>query len=142
MAKLKKDGTKKNSGRPPRFKTEQEFKDAVFGYLKICEEKGKMPNIAGFCAFNGIDRTVYYDYAKKYPRTKKGFEAFLEDVWVQRLSSTSPTGAIFYLKNAFREDYKDRTETDITSGGKPIPILNGLHRNRGHKKDTILNQKD
>jgi len=33
---------------------------------------------------------------------------------VQRLGGTTPTGAIFYLKNAFKDDYKDRHETDTT----------------------------
>lgn len=124
MAKIRKDGMVsrqgQGGGRPPRFKSEKEFKIAVDNYSLECEKEGKMPNIAGFCAFHGINRTIYYDYAKKYPHTKKGFEAFLEDVWVQRLSSNSPTGAIFYLKNAFREDYKDRIETDVTSKGEKI----------------------
>lgn len=120
MAKLRKDGKKKESGKPPIFKNEQEFLDAIERYLKNCDEVKKMPNIAGFAAFNKMGRETYYDYAKKYPNTKKRFESFIEDIWVQRLGGNSPTGSIFYLKNAFREHYKDRNETDLTSGGKPI----------------------
>lgn len=89
-------------------------------YLKDCEEKVKMPNVAGFCAFEHTSRDTYYEYGKKYPDTKKAFEAVVENVWVQRLGGNSPTGAIFYLKNAFREDYKDRHETDVTTKGEKI----------------------
>jgi hypothetical protein len=41
---------------------------------------------------------------------------------VQRLAGTTPTGAIFYLMNAFRDDYQEKS--DITSGGLPISSLN------------------
>lgn len=128
---------KKKKGKPPIFKTEEEFKAAVEKYRGYCEESGKMPNVAGFASYVGMGRETYYDYAKRYPHTKKGFEAFLEDVWVQRLSSNSPTGAIFYLKNAFREDYKDRKETDITSGGKPIEGFNFLKPNETDNKADL-----
>ena len=129
MEKLKKDGTPskqgEGGGKPPIFKNEQELQLALLDYVKFCEEKRKMLNVAGFCAKNGFGRDRYYEYAKKYPNTIKAFEAGLEDAWVDRLASASATGAIFYLKNKFKELYKDRTETDITSGGKIIPILGG-----------------
>ena|SRR3990167_6124496 len=133
--KTKKDGTiskqGENGGRPPIFKNEREFLSAIEEYLANCETKKKMPNVAGFAAFNKIGRERYYDYAKKYPHIKRQFEAFVESEWVDRLAGTSATGAIFYLKNAFREFYKDRTETDITSGGKKIqPILGGLSKKK------------
>lgn len=127
---------KKKVGKPPHFKTEEEFKNGVKQYSDKCEAEKKMPNIAGFASFHGIDRTVYYDYAKKYPNTKRGFEAFLEDVWVQRLGSNSPTGAIFYLKNAFRENYKDRHETDLTSKGEKITGFNYLAPNEKPRPDN------
>lgn len=143
--KLKKDGTPskqgEGGGKTPIFKNEQEFQQALIDYLKFCEEKKKMVNIAGFCAKNGFGRDRYYEYGKKYPNTKKAFEASLEDAWVDRLASASATGAIFYLKNAFREFYKDRTEQDITSGGKPFSILDGvtkknaIHKSNGDKQN-------
>lgn len=134
MPKLKKDGTPskqgEGGGKPPLFKNEEEFEKAVIDYLSYCVEKRVMPNVAGFCAKSWMGRENYYVYAKKYPHTKNAFEAVLEDVWVDRLKNAGATGAIFYLKNKFREFYKDRTETDITSGGKVIPILGGLSKKK------------
>jgi hypothetical protein len=105
-----------------KFKTPKEFRDALWSYLDTCAEKKEMPNIAGFCAFREIGKRTYYDYAKRYPHIKRAFEAVVENVWLQRLAGTSATGAIFYLKNAFREDYKDRNETDITSKGESLVV--------------------
>ena len=113
------------------FKNEQEFLNSLLVYANNCVSEKKMPNIAGFCAMNEMGRDRYYEYGKKYPNTKKRFEAILEIAWVERLGGANATGAIFYLKNAFREFYKDRTETDITSGGKKIsPILGGLSKKK------------
>ena len=137
MAKLRKDGLFKKSGRPPIFKTEQEFRQALLNYLTYCEENKKIINIAGFCAKNGFGRDVYYDYGKKYPHTKKAFEASLEAAWVERLAGANATGAIFYLKNAFREFYKDRTETDITSKGEKILGIDYITPKNGGKKVKI-----
>ena len=134
MTKLKKDGTPsrqgEGGGKTPIFKDKESFLKSIEAYLTDCGEKGKMPNVAGFAAFNKFGRDTYYEYAKKYPDIKRQFESFVESEWVDRLAGTSATGAIFYLKNAFREFYKDRTETDLTSGGKPLPILGGLKRKK------------
>jgi hypothetical protein len=108
-------------GRPLKYNTEEDFNQALESYLDWCVEKHSMPNIAGFCAAQHMSRETYYEYGKKYSDTKKAFESFLESAWVQKLGGPSATGAIFYLKNAFREHYKDRNETDITSGGEKIP---------------------
>ena len=67
-----------------------------------------------------ISRPVYADYKKKFPDTIKRAENIIENAWVQRLSGNAATGAIFYLKNAFHLYYRDRRETDITSGGEPL----------------------
>lgn len=79
-----------------------------------------MPNKAGLCVFLRIDKSTYNDYKQKYPDTIKEVEAVIENAWVQRLRDPGATGAIFYLKNAFKEDYKDRHETDITSKGEQV----------------------
>src|SRR3990167_7295649 len=138
MAKFKKDWTPskqgEGGGKPPIFKNEQEFRQALLEYLKFCEEKRKMVNIAGFCAKNDFGRDRYYEYRNTYPNTSKAFESSLEDAWVDRLAGASATGAIFYLKNAFREHYKDRTEQDITSGGRPFTILSGATKKNGNNK--------
>jgi len=111
-------------GKHPTFATEAEFEDKVARYLTECMTKQRLPNVAGACAFMDIGRTTFYDYCVKYPNTQKRIEARIEDAWVNRLGEPGATGAIFYLKNAFRELYKDKHETDITSKGEAIqPLL-------------------
>lgn len=103
-----------------KFKDAADFDRATKAYISSCVTLKLLPNIAGFCAANGFGRDTYYEYAKKNADTKKSFESAIEAVWVQRLGGPNATGAIFYLKNAFREDYKDRHETDITTKGEAI----------------------
>src|ERR1035437_6569165 len=108
------------SGRPPRFESEKELADALVKYFKACSETRDMPNKAGLCVALHISSDTYSEYRKKYPDTIKGADGIIENAWVQRLAGTTPTGAIFYLKNAFKEDYRDRTETDVTSMGEKV----------------------
>jgi hypothetical protein len=87
-----------------------------------------MPNKAGLCIWLNIHKDTYNEYKKKptFSDALKGAEMWIENAWVQRLAGNAPTGAIFYLKNAFKEDYKDRSETDITSGGEKLNIASPL----------------
>ena len=47
------------------------------------------------------------------------------------MSGNNAAGGIFLLKN--NHGFKDRSETDVTSGGQPIPILGGVSV---HKDDS------
>lgn len=110
-------------GRPPKFKTPKELEEVIELYIEDCKPL-KMPNKAGFCVFSRIHRDTYVEYKgnkdKEFSDAIKRFEAVVEEAWVQRLAGNSPTGAIFYLKNAFSQDFRDKVETDITSGGEKI----------------------
>jgi len=64
---------------------------------------------------NYENRDEFFDTIKE---AKSKIENFLE----LQLNSTSPTGTIFNLKNNY--GWKDKNETDITSGGDALaPIL-------------------
>ena len=122
---------KKKRGRKPKYKTSALLEERIAGYFDQCQQGNLMPNIAGLCIFLELDRTVLWDYEKKFPNAVKGAKRAIESIWVQRLGGPNATGAIFYLKNAFHEFYKDRHETDITSNGKTIgAILDGLEKNK------------
>lgn len=123
LFKMAKESTQKNKGgRPPKFATLEDLGRELKKYFDSCIESRTMPTKAGLCLFLHISRDTYNEYKKKkeFSDALKGTELYLEDAWIQRLAGNSPTGAIFYLKNAFKEEYKDRHETDVTSGGKPI----------------------
>lgn len=105
------------------YGSEKELDDTIMAYFQYCyfKENGKarvtafIPNKAGLCLFLNISRETYSQYRKKYPDTIKKADAFIENAWIQRLQTNAPTGAIFYLKNAFKEVYKDKHEVK-TSG--------------------------
>ena len=84
-----------------------------------------MPNKAGLCVFLKISRETYYEYRRnRYIDAIKEFEAATQDIWVQRLGGTTPTGAIFYLKNAFSEDFSDNANSVIINNNTQVNHLN------------------
>jgi len=111
-------------GRPPKYKTVEDLASKADAYFGHCLEIKELPEKAGLCLALGISRDTYSEYRKKpeFADAIKGFDSLIESAWVKRLAGNSPTGAIFYLKNAFSEHYRDRQETDVTSGGEAIKI--------------------
>lgn len=106
-------------GRPPKY-TEDQLKKVSMRYFNACGDHERLPNKAGLMLYLGIHRDTYSEYRKKFPDTVKHLDFVVEEAWLNRLADNSPAGAIFYLKNAFKEEYKDKLETDITSGGEKL----------------------
>lgn len=130
-------------GRRPKFSNEEILKERCRAYFDNCIQKEEIPSKPGMRVFLDITRETYSQYKKKFPDTIKKAENLIETAWVEKLRSNSPTGAIFYLKNAFKEDYKDRYATDLTSGGKPIPLYDYTIRpNHRRKKDKPSQKED
>lgn len=132
---IKPDYTKtlKANGRPPKFKTEAELMSAIFKYFEEIPIFN-VPTKAGLILALDISRDTYSEYRKKFPDTIRRANSAIEDAWLQRLTGKQATGPIFYLKNAFKEDYKDRHESDVTVR-TPKPLLDVLH-NHSNKKDS------
>jgi hypothetical protein len=84
-----------------------------------------MPTKGGLALYLDTTRETLGDYEKKedYSDAIKRAYGLIENAWVQKLSGQSVAGVIFYLKNAYKENWKDRNETDITTGGKPLGAL-------------------
>ena len=114
---------KKKTGRPPSYDAPDRMVKEIEAYVDNCTKERQMPNKAGLCIWLGIHKDTYNEYKKKpgFSDAIKGAEMWIENAWVQRLSSNAPTGAIFYLKNAFSMDYRDRQEHTGEDGG-PIQI--------------------
>ena len=122
--KLKIDGTPSHQGEGGggvlrKYENEEELNEMCKSFIADCILKQEVPSKAGLYVHLDLSPVTFAEYKKKYPNTIRRVVKVIERAWVQRLAS-SPTGAIFYLKNAFKEDYKDRTETDVTTDGKPI----------------------
>jgi len=111
--------------RPLKYKTEEELEERCISYIEYLNKKiedtiaplgvevSDIPTKSGLRIWLGISKPVYNDYKKRFPNPIKRVEDIIEDCWVQVLKGNSVTGAIFYLKNAFSEDYRDRTDQNV-----------------------------
>ena len=130
-------------GRPPKYKTSLDLWKVASEYFELCDKNKQLPEKAGLCIFLEITRDTYSEYRKRedLSDTIKRLDLYIESNWVRRLNSQSPVGAIFYLKNAFKEEYRDRHETDITSGGdKIIPIY--VSGNNSPKENSEVKEEN
>lgn len=124
MAKRGRQGD--GGGRPPKYESAAQLGEQIKLYFDSCEKSRTMPNKAGLCVWLHISRDTYNEYKKKFPDILKATEHYIENAWVQRLAGNAPTGAIFYLKNAFKDDYREKQEIDHTSKGERIEGFNYL----------------
>lgn len=101
------------AGQPPKYRTEEALRDKIEEYFNLCRQSRDLPEKAGLCLYLGITRETLSQYRNhKYPDAVKSADLYIESCWVKRLSQAAPVGAIFYLKNAFKEEYKDKQEID------------------------------
>ena len=136
--------SKKNPvGKPLAFKTVEDLEEAINNYFQKPDSpqdlqepwrsawdveftaKGDYlvfrPTISGLAVALGVDRKTINNYTRKeeyFPTIKKA-KAMIETVLEKRLYGQAVTGLIFNLKNNF--EWKDKTETDITTGGDKVP---------------------
>lgn len=123
------------AGRPRAYENVEEIEAAIHDYFNngVTKRKvvtGKPPNqqvveievptITGLAYHLGFEsRQSFYDYEKEqqFSYTIKRARLFIEKEYEEQLSVGNTVGAIFALKNM---GWKDRTEQDVTSGGKTI----------------------
>jgi len=124
--------------------TLEELEEKIEDYFS----KAEVPNKAGIRLTLAICRDTYCDWKKKghqFSDTIKKIDDRIEQYWIERLNKPACTGAIFYLKNAFKENYKDRYEQHLTSKGeKIIPIYAGqsIQGYSSNKKDIQSKEED
>ncbi|MCH8942846.1 MAG: hypothetical protein IIA48_10485, partial [Bacteroidetes bacterium] len=104
----------------------KDLEDKITDYFTEGEEKKKLPTKGGLALHLGTTRETLGDYEGKgdeFSYAIKRAYGVIEEAWVQRLNASQQVaGTIFYLKNAFH--FRDRTETDVTSGGEKIIGIN------------------
>jgi hypothetical protein len=107
--------------RPPKYKRAKELQEIIDIYFEECSgDKYHVPSKPGLRVRLGICRDTYLEWGKaphKFSGTIKAANDIIEEAWVRCLTRPQPTGAIFYLKNAFKDDYKDRVEHTGNDGG-------------------------
>lgn len=129
-------------GRPPKL-TPEERKEVYDAFVKYIERTPD-PTIVGFCAFDpvgahylitkdDIHKWEEFSELRKYAIEKQ--EAYLLNG--ATTNKLNPTMAIFRLKQP-QHGYKDKTETDLTSGGDKLPpvLVRFITGDNGGDTDT------
>ncbi len=113
---------KNKGGRPPKWANVDEMEQIITWYFLDCDERKVKPSKAGLAWALDSDRETLSRYIEKpgFSDAIKNAYRQIERAWVERLGDPGATGAIFYLKNAYSADYRDKTETDITSKGEKL----------------------
>lgn len=118
-----------NEGRPPKFDSVEDMQEGIEQYFESCKrDKHKIPSKSGLAVFfdTTTETLLQYESKKEYSSTLKRAYDRIKEAWVQRLGNAYPTGAIFYLKNAFKDEFRDRHELDAPPGTfNPVVIVYG-----------------
>jgi len=120
-------------GRPPVWTDPAVVQEQIDEYFK----NETQPTLAGLAVSLGVSRATLYNYEAKteYLDIIKKARDKVMKVYEERLIySNMPTGVIFALKNM---GWRDRVETDLTSGGQPFPLLGGRSSNLPELTDGL-----
>lgn len=98
-------------GRPLKYKTKEELEGKIEEYFAKNKEHPTLTGLAYHLGFES--RQSIYDYEERgeFSYTIKRARLFIESHYELRLYHSSPTGAIFALKNF---GWKDSIEHDVT----------------------------
>jgi hypothetical protein len=105
-----------NGGKPAFYTNPDSLKIACDDYFEKCKEDKEPATITGLALALGFStRKSLLDYAEKieFVNTIKKARLKVECEYEKRLSGSSPTGAIFALKNM---DWHDRSELTGADG--------------------------
>ena len=106
------------TGRPMKFKSNEELKEKIDKYFADCDEKGKPYTVSGLAVALGTTRRTLLDYEEKdeffhtIKNAKAKIEAFNEEMLYNKNVST--TGVIFNLKNNYGWKDKQEIEADLS----------------------------
>ena len=103
-------------GRPPKFKTVEEFDELLELYFK----REQYYTITGVCLHLGFcDKHTFYEYGKKpeFSHSVKRARMMVENSYENHLHKQTNSGAIFALKNFGWTDRPEETKED-----KPLRV--------------------
>lgn len=133
------------AGRPSEYK--EEYIGMVDHYLADHEdtvtEQGKLqvklPTIDGFARYINVPRRTLYEWKDK----NEGFSHSLDKIVTEqqeRLLNMGLSGdynpTIAKLVLSSNHGFREKTEQDITSAGKPIPLMNNVLTNNQSQEDS------
>lgn len=114
-------------GRPLKFETPEQLEAAIQDYFDTQVKNKSNITISGLAYNLGFEsRQSIYDYKEReeFSYILKRATFFVESCYEDKLSGTTPTGAIFALKNM---GWRDKVETGITDkDGNDVPVIGGM----------------
>lgn len=135
-------------GRPTKYR--KELIDKIPEYIEMCKKENHLPTIEGFSYFVDVAKDTTYAWIAKYPKFSYSLKKMLslQASILQSgitLGGVNTIGGIFLLKN--NHGFKDKTETDITTGGEklPTPIMGinpDVHKNNSDPQDSKPKTED
>lgn len=117
-----------------------EMTERAKGYLEKILKDNRFPSIAGLAVDLGKARSTIYKWSTE--PDKKEFSDILERIltWQEiRLVENGLNGTFNSTITKLilsKHGYVDKQETDLTSGGKPLPILGNVQLNQCNKEDN------
>lgn len=129
-------------GRPTDYRPE--MVQEVEEYLsEAVPQNMKIPTIEGIALRLGVTRETVYEWAKRYPEFSDTIkkQKILQKEYLQEIGifgGKEINAPIVALLLKVNHDMVETQKTDITSGGKPIPLLGGLSNdsNNSNKEDS------
>lgn len=105
------------AGRPLKFESAEQIEELAAAYFK--ETPNDEWTITGLALALDTSRRVLVEYEDKelFSNTIKKLKTKIENQYELSLRKHGRSGDIFGLKNF---GWKDKTETDITTGGEPL----------------------
>jgi len=115
-------------GRPRIYDSPEDFEAKVYEYQDHCKEAKEPVTWTGLALFMGFSSRQSIDEYQKYPEfsdSVKKAKTFVEWHYEMRLCGSTPTGAIFALKNM---GWDDKQGIDHTTNGKDLtPTFAGMY---------------
>ena len=105
-----------NGGCPAKYNSLEELETLMLEYFSEVKQEKSHPTITGLALKLWVDRQTISDYAKKdmfAPAIRQAKQFILNYTEQLILSKDKFTpGQIFYLKNNYKNDYKDKIEVE------------------------------
>jgi len=136
-------------GRPTKYSSE--IIPKVYDYIERMKKSDSLPVKEELAYELDVDTDTLVEWNKKHKRLSVALKKLMEaqramlQKGIYNDSKQHGAGGIFLLKN--NHHFTDQQQIDVTSGGKPIPILGGatakhVHTNNRNKEDTEVAQED
>ena len=135
IKKNEKTPEKNKGGRPTKYRPE--FCQKADEYLKtVGKEQMHLPKIESFALFLDVNKDTLYEWAKKYPKFSDTLKKIKLRQYIQLVNDGVYGGKkvnATIVKLMLQNNHGMKERKDVTTGGKPIPIMGGT--SNGVSKD-------